>query len=233
MATLYEILGLNKNATAEQIEQGFVTQSDLVTNTEPDADKRRMRQKVIREAYDILSSDTRRQAYDHKQQFGSVRPNYEVVESSGMPWLKILLVVALLLGINLLYQYKSANEAKREALIQEAKLAKVEAQRAARDAEAEQARLAQAVLNGKQEAESRRMREMEQARREGRDIHYRLAQEAERERYVAQAEKEREQNRRRQLEYDKQREEQNAKRRIAEQEEAMRRALAIRVRTPD
>ncbi len=232
MATLYEILGLGRNATAEQVDQGFLVQSEKIKASEPDADAARVRLHAIREAYDILSSPSRRQAYDSKLD----RPaavSYEVVEAAAVPWAKIGIGVVLLGALVFGYQKKVESDVRRAALAQQALIAKAEAERAALEAEAAESRLAQGILADREKAEYKRQRELEQARRDGERIHATLQQEAERDVYRQRQEHEAERRERERAQYDKVREEQMAKQRIDQQNAAMRRALEIRVRTPD
>jgi curved DNA-binding protein CbpA len=232
MATLYEILGLSKNATPAQVEQGFLLQSEQITNSEPSSEKTRLRLQAIREAYDILSSPTRRAAYDHKlNKVGQV--TYEVVDAAPVPWMKILIGVAVLAVVVFIYQQRSASNARREALVQQAITAKAEAERAAQEAEAEKSRLAQNILAEKTQADDKRAREMEQARRDGEQIHMQLEQEHQRDAYRRNQEKEMERRERQNAAYDKAREEQAARQRVDQQTAALRRALALKVRTPD
>jgi curved DNA-binding protein CbpA len=233
MATLYEILGLSKNATPEQVNQGFLVQSEKIKANEPDLEAARMRQLAVREAFDILSSPSRRQAYDNKLNQASGQVSYDVDESPAIPWVKIAIGVVVLAVVVFLYQKRVEANVKREAIAQQALIAKAEAERAAQEAEAEQARLAQGILADREKAESKRMRELEQARRDGDRIHQNLEQAAERDRYRERQELENERRERERAQYDKVREEQLAKARIEQQNAALRRALAIRVRTPD
>ena len=226
MATLYEILGLSKNATPEQVNQGFLVQSEKIKANEPDLEAARMRQLAIREAFDILSSPSRRQAYDNKLNRPVGQVSYEIDDTPAIPWAKIAIGVVVLAIVVFAYQKKVQADLRRDALAQQALIAKAEAERAVQEAEAEHARLAQGILADREKAESKRMRELEQARRDGDRIHQNLEQAAERDRENERRERERAQ-------YDKVREEQMAKARIEQQNAAMRRALAIRVRTPD
>ena len=226
MATLYEILGLSKNATPEQVNQGFLVQSEKIKANEPDLEAARLRQLAVREAFDILSSPSRRQAYDNKLNRPVGQVSYEIDETPAIPWAKIAIGVVVLAIVVFAYQKKVQADVRRDALAQQALIAKAEAERAAQEAEAEHARLAQGILADREKAESKRMRELEQARRDGDRIHQNLEQAAERDRENERRERERAQ-------YDKVREEQMARARIEQQNAAMRRALAIRVRTPD
>ena len=226
MATLYEILGLSKNATPEQVNQGFLVQSEKIKANEPDAEAARLRLHAIREAFEILSSPSRRQAYDNKLNRPVGQVSYEIDETPAIPWAKIAIGVVVLAIVVFAYQKKVQADLRRDALAQQALIAKAEAERAVQEAEAEHARLAQGILADREKAESKRMRELEQARRDGDRIHQNLEQAAERDRENERRERERAQ-------YDKVREEQMARARIEQQNAAMRRALAIRVRTPD
>lgn len=75
MKTLYELLGTSPDATQAQIEQGYKRRLDRYLARQrigkPDHQTRQMR--AVREAYLLLSSPQRRQAYD--QQLKADREN--------------------------------------------------------------------------------------------------------------------------------------------------------------
>ncbi|MDM7913541.1 MAG: DnaJ domain-containing protein [Methanotrichaceae archaeon] len=65
----YEILGLDSNATSEDIKRAY---RELVKKYHPDANRSAMSEelfKLISEAYDVLSDDARRRQYDLYRKF--------------------------------------------------------------------------------------------------------------------------------------------------------------------
>ena len=97
MNSLYDILGLGRSATAEQVEQAYQTRINKLKNVDQSSDQDMIQLRAIKEAYAVLSSANRRAAYDSKLNAAS-RVTHEVVESAPLPWLKILLVAALFIG---------------------------------------------------------------------------------------------------------------------------------------
>ena len=221
MNTLYDILGLSRQTTAAQIEQGykFSMESLISEGDNYSPEDILVRSRSIKEAYAVLSSPSRRQAYDDKLKLKE-QVSYEVVEKKNVPWLAIAMIAVLSvtgLGYYKVQAHKAA-EAQRIAI--ETEKAKSEAEQAAKQAEMEQARLEQQILQDKRLADANQRREAEQARRDGQQIHYQLqAVDAQVARDKAQAE--------RQAKSDKQREELAAQARSQSQTWAMQRALSI------
>jgi curved DNA-binding protein CbpA len=220
MTTLYDVLGLSRQADAAQVEHGYRIMMAALTSDGGDVRYQQdmIRAKAIREAHAILSSPARRSAYDEKLRIKE-RINYEVVATPDTPWMKFAVlgvIVVLCLGY---YKIRTRQmEVERVAL--EAGRAAVEADKAARLAEAEDARLVQQVLYDKKQAEQTRMRETEQARRDGQQIHNDLL------RAEAQEAREKEQATRR-AKMEQQQEEQAALNRSRNQISGMQRALSI------
>jgi colicin import membrane protein len=224
MQTLYDILGLSSRATLEQIEQAYKLHINKLKHEEsgqvPEQDILQMR--AIKDAYLTLSSPARRQRYDEKLSAAS-QVRYEVVESAPFPWLKVLLLTAILFGGGV-YLYKAqANKAHLEQVALEAEKVKAKAELAARIAAAEQANLEREMLLQKRAAEENLRRESEQARREGQQIHYQLEQ------HTARAAREKEQAERL-AKQEAIQEEQAARARVQNQTNSMQRALNIPIR---
>jgi curved DNA-binding protein CbpA len=230
MASLYEILGLSKNATPEQIEQGYVLQSNKVSTDFLDPEMARLRLVAIKEAFATLSSPTRRQAYDAKFS----RPQqiaYEVVEERSYPWVPaVLIVLALAAGV-IFYQNGRAEKARAEQMAKEAELARVEAEKVKMlaIAQAEEARLASEKFAQDQRDARNRQMELESLRRDSERTRYEVQQQMERD---ARAAREKD-NAADRVKMQQEREEQMARMRNEQREQALKRALALRVRVPD
>ena len=221
MNTLYDLLGLSRQTTAAQIEQGykFSMESLISDGDNYSPDEILVRSRGIKEAYAILSSPSRRQAYDDKLKLKE-QITYEVVEKKNVPWLAILMIAILSMAGFGYYKMQAHKEAEAQRMAFETEKAKIEAEQAAKQAEIEQARLEQQSRQEKNLAYANQQREAEQARREGQQIHNQLqAMDAQAARDKAQAE--------RQAKIDQQREEQAAHARSQNQTWAMQRALSI------
>ena len=85
MNTLYDVLGISSQTNATQIEQGYRSIMASLIGDGENVERDMIRAKAIKEAYAILSSPARRQAYDEKlRRKGQV--SYEIVETPGVPW---------------------------------------------------------------------------------------------------------------------------------------------------
>ncbi len=219
MATLYEILGLGQRATLEQVEQAFILQSEKLQNEGLSSEQDAFKLRAVKDAFAILSSPVRRKAYDDKLNKAS-QITYEVVETSPLPWLKILLLSAVLLGGGIYFYKVQENKARAELLALEVAKAKAEAQAAQLKADAELAHLEKQKLLDQQRSVAAQRYETEKARRDGQQIHSNLEQQA------ARNSREREQAER-QAKYDQDREAQMAQRNVQNQNAAMQRALNI------
>jgi curved DNA-binding protein CbpA len=224
MSSLYDVLGLSKNATAEQVEQAYqlhlkkIKERDSSSATDADL----VRLQALREAYAVLSSPTRRENYDEKIK-RSQQIQYQVVEPSTIPWVSMLVTLALLIGGGI-YLYKNhENKLRLERLEFEASKAQAAADEAKRLEEVEKIRLERQILADKRRDEQRRESEMERSRREGEQVHAQLERQA----ALEAREKERTQ---RQAANDQIREEQMARQRVQRDAAAMRRALDIPIR---
>jgi curved DNA-binding protein CbpA len=222
MKSLYDVLGVSSQATAAQIEQGYKFCLDsFVSASRASNEEDIIRAKAIREAYAVLSSPSRRQAYDEKLK-AREQVTYQVIEKVGFPWVKISLVFLMVAG-SIYYKIHSDKAEAESIALKAAAKEKAAVEIAEKLASAEQAALEQQRLQQQRLAEANRQREMEQARREGQQIHERL------QRAEAQAAREKEQAER-QARYEKQREEQAAQARSRNEISAMERALSIPIR---
>ncbi len=168
MKTLYEVLGVSRQATQPEIERAYkVTLAALAI--EPPTltlEERTIREKVTREAYTILSSSHRRSAYDEKLRNKS-RPNESVMSSPPFSWKKILVMLVLAVGSFYVYQVQ-ADKAEVELAALEAQKAEAEADRAEQLALFEQARLEQQKLQEKRAVQAKQDHEIAQVRRDER-----------------------------------------------------------------
>jgi len=99
MKTLYELLSVEPNAVHLDIERGYRRCLDayLANKGTGQPDQETLQMRAIREAYLLLSSPTRRQAYDHKLR-ESAALRYARAGTGGSPRASVMLVIALLLG---------------------------------------------------------------------------------------------------------------------------------------
>lgn len=226
MATLYEILGLSENATSAQIEQGFVLQSEKAAGLP--AEQARMRQMAIKEAFAVLSSPSRRAAYDERQQ-RSRQVTYEVIEKKPMPWIAIAITAIVLISGGVYIQQKQARTARLEELARQTALAEAEAEKAALLAEAEEARLARQRLADARQEESMRRNELDASRRDGERVRREMEIQVMRDQRNARDQDYAQQR----VKENQMREEQHARYQNEQREAALKRALALRVRVPD
>jgi curved DNA-binding protein CbpA len=223
MNTLYDILGIGRQATSEQIEQAYKEQLDALKaeeGTDPKDGINRIR--VVREAYLQLSSPTRRRNYDESLR-AKETVSYQIVDQKPVPWVAILLA-SVVLAAGGLYYYQSNLEKTRLVQLQlEADKAKAEANKAAELAAAEQAALERSILLKRQQQEAANQRLSEQARYEGQRIHAEIQQAAQQ----AARDKER---RDQQAKADEARAQQEAQMRSRNDIARMERALSIPIR---
>ena len=224
MTTLYDLLGLSKNATEDQVKHAFVLQSEQITDTTTPSEEGRNKLFALREAYAILSSPTRRLAYDRKLS-GVGQPAPEGAEPARTPTWVLGLIAALIIGGGgYAYQAQSKRAAaQREAM--ELARTQAEAEQAQQQAQAEEAKLERERLAQAQRDQDNRRRETDSARYEGNQVHRSLE-------YQAEREAQQKEHAARMAKNDAQREEAAARRRVYEEQQAMQRALAMRVRTP-
>lgn len=228
MSTLYRILGLADNATAEQVEQAYQASIRKLDGQALSAEEILIQRKSIAEAYSVLSSPLRRQAYDAKLANASSMP-YLMEAPSTQPWKWIgagALVLFCVAGIALKSQHDARVRAAQMAEVARAK-AQAEAEAAEAQAKIENAQLEKAKVVQQLTADLIRKREEQQARMEGKRIHYELerAREMQEREIRAQAQEKERQERRAAME--RSQEEQAAKWRAYNETAAMQRALAI------
>ncbi|MES2071885.1 MAG: DnaJ domain-containing protein [Pseudomonadota bacterium] len=203
MATLYEILGVDKLATSAQIELGYKQSLRKLTESaeHDDSEEGLLHVRVLKEAYTVLSSPSRRQNYDEK--LGGTH-SVRADDRSSFPWIKMTLFAAVLIAGGLAYHRVQLNNQRIEQEAAQAKAAKEQAEKEALAAK-------QRLEEEKQLAEARRW-ETEQIRRDSQLSHEKYVQ------FQAQAKR------------DKEMEERMAIRKSQEQTEAWKRALAIPIR---
>lgn len=228
MKTLYDILGLERSVNSEQIEQAYQNSINKIKAAGRSSDQEAIQLQAMKEAYFVLSSPMRRATYDNKLN-APPRVIHEAAETASVPWLKILLVAALLTGGGIYYQAEQNNKARIVQLALEAEKAKAEAERAAKLAEIEAARLEREEKRELRDAEARQLRQMEQAKREGDRIHAQMLQ-LDKVKAREQAAEERRQIEKERRERNAQLQEERAARsRVEQQNAAMRRALNMPV----
>lgn len=220
MNTLYDVLGVSRQTSATQIEQAYRCAVDALAGNGDNVEQDMIRAKAIKEAHAILSSPSRRQAYDEKLR-SKEQVTYQLVEKRGMPWLSLALIALVVAASFGYYRHQMHQEAVERIALEAAK-EKNAADAAAKLVEVEELRLAQQQLQENARAEAMRRHDSERARGDGQRIHYEL-QNAE-----AQAAREKD-NAARQLKLERLREEQAAELRLRNQTLAMQRALAIPV----
>jgi curved DNA-binding protein CbpA len=97
MKTLYDLLGIDPKATQAQIEQGYKRRLDHYLERQgvgkPDEETRRMQ--MIREAYLLLCSPQRRQAYDQQLRLYQ-KARAQMSNRSNRKYVALLMVVLLL-----------------------------------------------------------------------------------------------------------------------------------------
>lgn len=230
MRTLYDVLGVSSSASNEQIEAAyhFALNSLGRNGASKSPEEEAIRAKAIKEAYAVLSTPMRRDAYDAKLRARQAPAVSSPVETDGLPWGKIAIALFVLL-IGVVYAYKSqVDEAKAETerLAIEAAKAKADAEQAALQAKEEEARLIEQRLREQNRVAEANRREMERARLEGQRVHENLQRFEARAEYEKQREQQNRERAERQAAYEKERQERMARARAREQDAAMERALA-------
>lgn len=226
MNTLYDVLGLSRNTNAKQIEQAYQSIIASFTGEGRNDEEDMIRAKAVKEAFVILSSPSRRQAYDDKLKVKEQPLTFEVVDKPGMPWISMAVFALIMAGAFGVYKvHEKKVEVARIAL--EAEKARVAAEEATRLAEAEEAKLARQQIWDKNQAEQNRLREIERARSDGQRIHNELQwADAQATRAMEQAAREKEYAARN-ARNERLQEERAAQQRARQQVYDMQRALAI------
>jgi curved DNA-binding protein CbpA len=118
MKTLYDLLGIERNATHVEIERGYRRSLDAYLANkgtgQPDQETRRMQ--AAREAYLLLSTPTRRQVYD-EQLRESMAARHMREHVPGVRRVSVALICTLLLGPGggAYYFYKVQHDKTRQA----------------------------------------------------------------------------------------------------------------------
>jgi len=120
MKTLYELLDVLPTATRAEIAQGYRNSLDAYLarqGVQPGEDEL-IHMQAIREAYLVLSSVSRRQAYDERLSAGHA-DFYESTLENEIPWIKLLLVAAfVVLGASQYYKIQRDQSAGKLGAIQ-------------------------------------------------------------------------------------------------------------------
>jgi curved DNA-binding protein CbpA len=172
MGTLYDVLGLSRQANGAQIEHAYRTATENLVGGDGQSEQDMIRAKAIKEAHAILMSPTRRVAYNEQLRLKDL-PTYHVVEQTGTRWLPIaVMVLGLIAFIGYWVHHSKQLELERVAL--ETAQMQHAADAAALLADAEEARLERVRLDDNRQADATRARGSAQARYEGERIHYEL-----------------------------------------------------------
>ena len=119
MKTLYDLLGIDPSATLAQIEQGYRLRLDhyIASQSRGKADEETRRIQMAREAYLLLCSPKRRQAYD--QQLRLYQKARSQMASRGMrriaAWLTVA-VIALVAGLYMQSTWKNRVSAQAQEM---------------------------------------------------------------------------------------------------------------------
>lgn len=205
MRTLYSILGLDSDATAQQIEQAYKTQlakveAELITDSE-----RHNRLVALSETYSVLSNPVTRKAYDQKLLTNAASTFYAGRNEDGPRfryWVGLLVGVSLVASVYLFSEKATERERLR---IEHEREVQLRAQQLEEERQRDRAeRLAQAQAKADLEATSRQLR-MDQQQYE-RDTYVRRQQEYQRQQMEEQ--KRRQEYQRQQMEEQNRRQEQ-------------------------
>jgi curved DNA-binding protein CbpA len=227
MNSLYRVLGLADTATGEQIEFGYRSALEKLKSEQLDKEQTTIRLKVLQEAYSILGSRARRDAYDLKLKV-PVKVSYSTVESPSLPWKAIALAAVLLIGGGgYFFKYQHDSKVKLAEAAALAHRAQAEADRAEAEAESERARLENARSAAQMRSDRIRESEQRQARYDGQRIHSNMEMYNYNQQHLEVTQAQEKERRERQLRNDQLREEQLARARVQNQNAAMQRALSI------
>lgn len=234
MTTLYDVLGIDKSASQEQIENAYRRKLESLEKNSPDGmtEEHLNKAKASKEAYAILSVPAKRDAYDARiaAKLQPVKASAaHVADEPGFPWLKLIVGLVLIVGAVVYYRVDAKKEETARIAMEAAK-AKAEAERAKLEAEAEEARIAAEQIQARRKAEEENRRFAERAQYEsarlGRQSEYAESQAA----WQRQNEERKREQAERQAKYEKEREEHAARERVRQQNAAMERALARPIR---
>jgi curved DNA-binding protein CbpA len=130
MKTLYDLLGIERQATLAQIEQGYRHSLDAFLAQQGTAKPEEDQQlRAIAEAYRLLSSPTRRRAYDEKlaRKLKQRMDAEQADDVAGpLPWVMLLVIIACVaLGGG--YYYGKLDRSKARARLEAAELRAISA----------------------------------------------------------------------------------------------------------
>lgn len=175
MTTLYDVLGLARGASPAQIESAYrLALDELGSSSSPAsaAGGDQIRAKAIGEAYSILSSATRRTAYDARLVAKETAPVTIIVEKPrSVPWLVIGSIV-FVIAATFAWSRVQTQRAEAVRVAFEASRAAAAAAEAAHLAAVEETRLAQQMVAERARADAQRARESSIARMESRSMRY-------------------------------------------------------------
>lgn len=230
MQTLYDVLGLSRLATPEQINLAYNQNLESLTSEKNIAsiEENSTRAKAIKEAYTILSSPPRRQSYDVSLR-SKEQVTYQIIENPPTPWGKITIAFLVIAACVLFYNHQQ-NKAEKTRKALEVQQEQAKAALAEQEALAEQARIVQQKLADQKQADARRNYEMDRARYEGNVLSDRNRSFDER---AARDQERAKQREAQQASYDAARANNEAKNRAANEAAAMRRALQMPVGQPN
>lgn len=164
MRTLYDVLGVSRSATASQIEAAYRSAIDGLAGGADGSDEL-LRAKAVGEAWRVLGTEHRRDAYDARLRHKDQDTVHLIVVQKTSHWPAILALAALLIGGAVWYKVQVRRVAAEQTAF-EAMRAQADATAAARQAEAEDSRLARQVLDERRRAEEQRAYEVALARRD-------------------------------------------------------------------
>lgn len=230
MQTLYDVLGLSRLTTQQQIDLAYNQNIESLTseNNSASIEQNAIRAKAIKEAYSILSSPPRRQSYDASLR-AKEQVTYQILEKPPTPWGKITIAFVVVAACFLFYNHQQ-NKADKERKALEVQQEQAKAVQAEQEALAEQARMDQQRLIAKRQADARQNYEMERSRYEGNLISERNRNFDERTARELERAKQREAQ---QAANDAARIDREAKSRAANEAASMRRALQMPVGQPN
>ncbi len=172
MDTFYDVLGVDSEARADQIEQAYRLFVEFCMERDPlasDSTEYQQQQSIsadIQQAYAVLSAPAKRRAYDRKlvsQQLAS-----EAVDPSLLPWVAVVLLAVIAI-VCLTYYKVEASQASARQVVAQALKAQAEAAQLSRLADIEQSKLEQENLRVNMDIARERAQRLAQLRQEGRE----------------------------------------------------------------
>jgi len=177
MGTLYDVLGISQQTNAEQISRAYRACLDSMTaetSNPSNAENDLIRAKAIKEAYAILSSPARRDAYDARLA-EKANPIVMIIEKPPLPWAAILFSSVFVIAIIAFVKIRNKEVDTVKAVIdaQTSLAEKVRIEEGEKNAEAS---LARERSQETRRAEEKMRYETERARSDGRRVHEDLQQ---------------------------------------------------------